>query len=188
MVVSGLLDYLTVGRIPSASTRLAPLNVSAILVGMFSKVELDVLRTSMNAQMEGVGQLDCHTVDLIQTAQTTLVPFPAHARWDTKTGLKILAVRTLTNVGWPQQQTIVEQMHIVATQLVPSPVLATLGIKTTSLTRDVLMLMSVPFIQASPTAGQVKVQFVSIMLEALLVAAKMVTQTGGQIQVKHFHN
>ena len=79
-------------------------------------------------------------------------------------------------------------MHIAATQLVPSPALATLGIKTTSLTRDVLMLMSAPFIPASPTAGQVKVQFVLIMLEALLVAAKMVKQTGGQILVKPFYN
>ena len=75
---------------------------------MFSKVALDVLRISMNAQMEGVGQLACRTVDQIQTAQTTLVPFPAHARWDTKTGLKILAALTLMSVGWPLQQTTVE--------------------------------------------------------------------------------
>ena len=79
-------------------------------------------------------------------------------------------------------------MHIAAIRLVPSPALATLDIKITSLTRDVLMLMSAPFIPASHTVGQVKVQFVLIMLEALLVAAKMVTQTGGQIQVKPFHN
>ena len=55
--VNGLQDCRTVGRIHTVSTRLAPLNVNAILVGMFSKVELVVLRISMNAQMEGVGQL-----------------------------------------------------------------------------------------------------------------------------------
>ena len=95
----GLLDCLTVGRTPTVSTQLAPLNVNAILVGMFSKVELDVLRISMNAQMEGVGRLACHIVDRIQTVQTMLVHFPVHVRWATKTGLKILAVRTLMSVG-----------------------------------------------------------------------------------------
>ena len=77
-------------------------------------------------------------------------------------------------------------MHIAAIRLVPSPALATLGIKTTSLMRDVLTLMSVPLVQASPTAGLVKEQFVLIMLEVLLVAVKMVLQTGGQIQVRLF--
>ena len=42
MVVTGLLDCLTVGRILTASTQLAPMNANAILVGMFSKAELDV--------------------------------------------------------------------------------------------------------------------------------------------------
>ena len=107
MDVNGLQDYRTVGRIRTVSTRLAPLNVNAILVGMFSKVELVVLRISMNAQMEGVGRLACPTVDLIQTVQTTLVPFPAHVRWAIKTGLKILVVRTLMSVGSPQQQNTV---------------------------------------------------------------------------------
>ena len=92
--------------------------------------------------MEEVGLLVFHFVDPTRTVLITLDHSPVHARRDMKPLLTTQDVLTLMSVRYRLQLTTVVPMLTAATMVVHSPAPATLGIRTTKLTKDAQMLTS----------------------------------------------